>query len=75
MPSLRSRLLLAAFVLLGLGGTAPAGAAWQPATQISATGEDADQPQVALDKKGNALAVWRRSDGANFRIEAAIFAR
>ena len=28
-------------------------------------------PQVAYDSKGNAIAVWIRSDGTNYRIETS----
>ena len=38
---------------------------------LSAPGQDASEPQVALDAQGNAVAVWRRFDGASFRVEAA----
>jgi hypothetical protein len=49
----------------------PPGGAFGPAQILSAPGQDATEPQVALDPQGNALAVWTRSDGSNFRIEAA----
>jgi microcompartment protein CcmK/EutM len=32
--------------------------------------QDAEEPQVAIDAGGNALAVWERFDGANFLIQA-----
>jgi hypothetical protein len=51
----------------------PVGGAFAPATPISAAGQDAHLASVAFDKKGNALAVWHRSDGTNSRIEAAVF--
>jgi hypothetical protein len=68
------RLFLAALVSLlsQLGIAAPAFSDWDlPATAISAAGHDANDPQVAVDGKENALAVWQRSDGTNSRIEAA----
>jgi hypothetical protein len=37
---------------------------------LSAAGQDASWPQVAVDRNGSALVVWSRSDGANYRIEA-----
>jgi hypothetical protein len=37
---------------------------------LSAAGQDASWPQVAVDRNGTALVVWSRSDGANYRIEA-----
>jgi hypothetical protein len=36
---------------------------------LSAAGQDASWPQVALDRNGRAVVVWTRSDGANYRIE------
>jgi hypothetical protein len=40
-----------------------------PTHTLSPAGEDATAPQVSTDFDGNALVVWRRSDGANIRIE------
>jgi hypothetical protein len=37
---------------------------------ISAAGQDAFEPQVAVDSSGNSLMVWTRYDGANTRIQA-----
>src|SRR5207247_1848187 len=37
---------------------------------LSAPGQDATNPQVAVDSSGHAVAVWARSDGTNSRIEA-----
>ncbi len=44
---------------------------FEAAETISEGGQGASQPQVALDSKGNALAVWTRSDGSNLRVQAA----
>jgi hypothetical protein len=41
-----------------------------PPTLISEAGMDAETPQVAIDPIGNPVAVWRRSDGSNQRVEA-----
>lgn len=38
---------------------------WGAATDLSAVGEYAHNPQVALDGNGNAIAVWVRFDGSN----------
>jgi hypothetical protein len=38
---------------------------------VSASGQDASQPDIDLDPDGNAVAVWTRSDGGNTRVEAA----
>jgi len=59
------------FALLGLAaslllGAAPAGAApaWLASPQkLSAPGRDALEPQVALDEKGDAVAIWARRAG------------
>lgn len=48
----------------------PASAAWTAPVDLSAGGQSADGEQVAVDPHGNALVVWRRSDGTNDRIEA-----
>ena len=47
------------------GGTFPA------AATVSDAGWDAEAPQVAFDKRGNAIAVWTRDDGTNSRVQAA----
>lgn len=50
----------------------PAGSGiWQAPTDLSTIGEDASGAQVVVDARGNALAVWRRSDGANHLVQAA----
>ena len=49
----------------------PAGGAFGAPQLLSAAGQSANEPQVAIDAQGNALAIWERSDGAKFRIEAA----
>lgn len=49
----------------------PAGGTWQPPTNLSAPGQDAEEPRVAIDQAGDAIAVWRRSDGSNQIIQAA----
>ncbi len=35
---------------------------------ISLDGQNAEQAQVAMDDNGNAIIVWRQSDGANVRV-------
>src|SRR5207247_5578574 len=42
-----------------------------PPQTLSAPGQDASQPKVALDPAGGAAAVWQRYDGTNLRVEAA----
>jgi hypothetical protein len=48
----------------------PSGA-WSVPSAVSMPGEDAFFPQVAIDAGGNAAAVWSRSNGTNFVIQAA----
>lgn len=45
-------------------------AAWSTVTDLSAVGQDAADPQVAVDASGNAVAVWSRNDGANTIIQS-----
>lgn len=49
----------------------PAGGAWSPPQDLSALGQNAMAPQVALDPAGNADAVWERSNGSAYVIQAA----
>jgi hypothetical protein len=50
------------------------GTAWGTAELIDAgAGNDAREPQIAFDGAGNAIAVWRQSDGSNNRIYAASY--
>jgi PASTA domain len=49
----------------------PAGGAWGAPQDLSADGQDADVPQVALDQAGEAVAVWERLNGSNFIVQAA----
>jgi hypothetical protein len=37
---------------------------------LSDPGQDAFEPQVAVDADGDAVVVWRRFDGANWRVQA-----
>jgi hypothetical protein len=50
----------------------PAGApGWQAPADLSATGQSAENAAVAVDPRGNATAVWDRSNGANTIAQAA----
>lgn len=42
-----------------------------PVQTVSASGQDASQPDIDVDPSGNAVAVWTRSDGTHLRVEAA----
>ncbi len=48
----------------------PAGAFSTPVS-LTADGENASAPAVAMDAAGDAIALWSRSDGANIRVEAS----
>ena len=39
----------------------PAGGAWQEAVDLSAAGQNAFLPQLAVDSDGNAVTIWRGS--------------
>lgn len=41
-----------------------------PIETLSGPGQDATEPQVAVDASGDAVIVWYRSDGTNQRIQA-----
>lgn len=57
----------------------PAGGTWQAPIDISAPGLDGSAtldravlgPQLALDARGNAVAVWQRSNGTSLVVQAA----
>lgn len=48
----------------------PCGNNWRPPTYLSLPGQDAVTPELAVDSKGNAVAVWKRSNGANSVIQS-----
>jgi hypothetical protein len=50
----------------------PPGRNWQAPVNLSTAGRNADAPQIAVDPLGDAVAVWRRSNGVNSIIQAAI---
>ena len=49
----------------------PAGGAFGAPATLSAAGQDAFEPQVAVGAGGDAVAVWYRFDGTILRIQAA----
>ncbi len=49
------------------------GMMWTGAATLSGLGQDAANPQVAVDPNGNAVAIWSRFDGANTIILAGSF--
>jgi hypothetical protein len=47
------------------------GGAWAlPARALSAVGQNAESPQVAVDPAGDAVATWDRSNGTNTIVQA-----
>ena len=44
---------------------------WSPPADLSLPGEDASDPQVAMGARGTAVVVWRRWDGAHYRVQAS----
>ena len=64
--------LVCCVVLGGGAGSAWAAPAWLAPQDLSAAGQHAYDPQVAVDGRGNAIAVWRRSEGTNTIVQAAV---
>ncbi len=55
-----------------MGATLPFNGSWTTPVTLSLSGEDASIPQVAVDPQGNAVAVWKRSNGTNTVIQGAV---
>jgi hypothetical protein len=71
LPWGRSARLFAAFVALAaILLPATAHASFSSPVYLSATFQNAEEPQVALSGSGVGLATWERSDGTNFRVQA-----
>jgi hypothetical protein len=62
--------LLSVLVMLA---PAPAGATptWLAPVALSTAGEEADEPKVAVDAQGDAVAVWQHYTATNFIVEAS----
>jgi hypothetical protein len=54
------------------GAVRPAGGVWRAPVDLSVANGDAVGPQVAVDSQGNAVAVWQRSNGANYIVQGAV---
>ena len=50
----------------------PAGGSWAPSQRISTPAAATESPKLAMDRLGNAIAVWQRSSGADSVVQAAI---
>jgi hypothetical protein len=48
-----------------------AGGSFGPAVTLSGLSSQNDAPEVGIDEGGNGIAVWSRSNGGNFLLEAA----
>jgi hypothetical protein len=53
------------------GATLPYGGSWSSPANISASGEDAIIPTVAVDSSGNSVITCSRFDGADFSVKSA----
>lgn len=53
------------------GRVRPAGGAWGAVADLSAAGQDAGGPRVALDGQGTAHAIWSRSNGSRTIAQVA----
>jgi hypothetical protein len=50
----------------------PAGGSWGKPVALSEAGEEASEPQVAVSPAGNAVVVWRRFNGSDYVVQAAV---
>jgi PKD domain len=53
------------------GAAHPAGGTWEAPKSLSTAGENAENPEVAVDPRGNATTVWDRSNGTDMIGQAA----
>jgi hypothetical protein len=72
MSAWRIRAAIAATLLLGAVAPASAGADWTAPITLSAPGQDAVNPQVAVDNAGDAAFTWERFDGRHERVQARV---
>lgn len=49
----------------------PVGGSWSSPVDLSASGQNASAPQVAVDAFGSATAVWIRYDGTSERVQSS----
>lgn len=60
-------------VMLGVVSS-PAVAAtgsWSTPVNLSASGANAQKPQISVDAAGNAIAVWQRDNGSNYIVQTS----
>src|SRR5262249_5276647 len=63
--------LLAAALALFCASAALAAPVWLPGPDFSVPGTNSSEPQLAINPAGEAVAVWKRSDGTNEIVETA----
>jgi hypothetical protein len=54
------------------GAVRSPGSKWGAVSDLSAAGQDAFDPATGVAADGTVVAVWRRFDGANWRIESRV---
>jgi hypothetical protein len=52
--------------------TEPFGGAWSSPLNITPPGQDASQPDVSVDSRGNIVIIWQRSNGINTIIQVVM---
>ncbi|HEY4096382.1 MAG TPA: PKD domain-containing protein [Baekduia sp.] len=52
--------------------TRPAGGSWGAPATLSAAGQAANSPQVAVDARGNVTALWERDNGTHDIVQVAV---
>ncbi len=50
----------------------PASEPWGKPVTLSEAGEETSEPQVAVDPAGDAVVVWRRFNGSDYIVQAAV---
>ena len=60
--------------LIQTSTSSDAGATWSTPSTLSATGQDASQPQIVADSNNTLTAIWSRYDGANYIIQSSTLA-
>jgi hypothetical protein len=70
-PRWQLLILAIAAALFIIPAAAEATPTFLTAINISVAGRDAFEPEVAVAPDGTVIAVWTRSDGANFRIQSS----
>jgi len=56
--------------IVGTRSSRDGGATWEEVTDLSAAGQDAENPRIGVDGAGNAIAIWSRSDGSDNVIQS-----